>query len=93
MTVHTNDLYDMSLDSAAGTPGLLSVKEVGKILNISKSTLYRIIARGTLPHLRISSALRFSPADLEQYLTSCRVAAVGFEDVKTSLRIEKPDNG
>lgn len=45
--------------------------EVCEILQVSESTLERIVADGDLPALRIRSQLRFLEQDLLHYLSRC----------------------
>jgi len=56
---------------------LLDIEEVAHYLNVSKTAVYRLVARRTIPFHRFPGGLRFSMADVEQYLASCRVAPLG----------------
>lgn len=49
---------------------LLSVRDVAARLNVSVATVYGLITRGELPHLRISNAIRIRPSDLDAYIRS-----------------------
>ena len=50
---------------------LLTAKEVTELLNISRSTMYLLIASGELHVIRITSrALRFRPEDVRLYLST-----------------------
>jgi excisionase family DNA binding protein len=51
---------------------LLSVRQVAARLGVSTRIVYRLAERGELAHLRISNAIRVSPADLEAFLASKR---------------------
>lgn len=51
---------------------LLSVAEVAERLRISTATVYKLIERGEVAHIRVSNAIRFSRADLEQFLEKGR---------------------
>jgi excisionase family DNA binding protein len=48
---------------------LSTVREVAARLNVSASTVYQLCERGELPHVRVSNAIRVSPADLAAYLS------------------------
>jgi excisionase family DNA binding protein len=47
---------------------ILTVGEVAKKLRISKATVYKMIDRGELSHVRISNSIRVDPAELERKL-------------------------
>ncbi len=47
---------------------LLTVREVAERLGVCRATVYAMVERGELPHVRIASAIRFHPADLAAYL-------------------------
>jgi excisionase family DNA binding protein len=47
---------------------LLTVREVAARLRVQPVTVYRLCARGSLPHLRVSNAIRVRTEDLEDYL-------------------------
>jgi excisionase family DNA binding protein len=51
------------------SPGLLSVRDVARLLNVSKATVYKLVARGDLPHVRVSSAIRVVREDLGALLS------------------------
>jgi excisionase family DNA binding protein len=58
-----------------GTGGdrLLSVNEVARRLDVCSATVYKLCARGMLPHMRVLNAVRISPHDLEGFIASrCR---------------------
>jgi excisionase family DNA binding protein len=42
-----------------GTECLLTVADVAQVLRVSKATVYRLVAEGKLPHVRIGNAIRF----------------------------------
>ena len=46
------------------SPGLLTVREVARLLKVSTATVYKLILRGDLPHLRVSNAIRVAQEDL-----------------------------
>ncbi|MBU0732127.1 helix-turn-helix domain-containing protein [Patescibacteria group bacterium] len=47
---------------------LLTVSQVAKLLNLSKTTIYRLVETRQIPHYRISGSLRFSRKEIEEYL-------------------------
>jgi excisionase family DNA binding protein len=48
------------------------VKQVAARLGICAATVYTLTERGELPHVRISNAIRFEPADLEAFIAARR---------------------
>jgi len=51
---------------------LMNVDEVSKILNISKSKVYRMIKAGELPSVLVGYSKRVHPDDLKKYINSFR---------------------
>jgi excisionase family DNA binding protein len=51
-----------------GTERLLTVREVAERLTVCAATVYGLCQRGELPHVRVSNAIRFRPADVEAFL-------------------------
>ena len=45
----------------------LRVREVAAQLRVSTAMVYRLIERGELTHVRVSNAIRISPAELAAY--------------------------
>lgn len=43
----------------------MSVREVAARLGVCNATVYALVRRGQLPHIRVSNAIRIAPADLE----------------------------
>ena len=52
----------------------LKMADIAAQLNVSRSTVYRLIKTGALPAVRIGKNFRVRPADLEAYLTGARAA-------------------
>ena len=62
-----------------GGERLLSVGEVAGKLGVSAATVYALVERGELAHVRVSNAIRVAPADLEAFITSRRVVGSGMK--------------
>ena len=52
---------------------LLKAAEVAKVLNISRSLVYRLIHTGEIPSIRINQAVRVHQDDLNSYIESNRI--------------------
>jgi len=51
---------------------LLKATEVARILNISKSMVYRLMKNGKIPSVRINQAFRIRPEDLDKFIEENR---------------------
>jgi excisionase family DNA binding protein len=47
---------------------LMTVDEAAERLRVRPVTVYRLCARGALPHLRVSNAIRLRVEDLEDFV-------------------------
>ncbi len=47
---------------------LLKATEVAEILNISRSLAYKLLKNRTIPTVRVGTAIRVRPADLNNYI-------------------------
>lgn len=47
---------------------LLKASDVAKILNVSTAMAYRLMQVGEIPSVRIGTAVRVQPEDLENYI-------------------------
>ena len=47
---------------------LLTVREVAAALKVSTATVYRLVERGELAHLRVSNAIRIRVVDMESFV-------------------------
>ncbi len=47
---------------------LLRAHEVAKILNVSQALAYRLMQMGDIPCVRIGTAVRVRPEDLDEYI-------------------------
>ncbi|MBZ5648216.1 MAG: helix-turn-helix domain-containing protein [Acidobacteriia bacterium] len=58
-----------------GLQELLTAEQVASITGLSRETLaqWRSQRRG-VPYLKIGRAVRYDPADVQQYLRGCRVS-------------------
>ncbi len=54
---------------------LLTARQVAEELAISQSMVYALAARGEIPAVRIGTALRFEPSDVEAFVQACKVPA------------------
>ncbi len=56
--------------STTSSPAYLSVREVAKLLRVSRRTAYALVESGALPALRLTptGAWRIPAADLERFL-------------------------
>ena len=51
---------------------LLKASEVARILNISRSLVYRLIHTGKIPHVRINQSVRVRQDDLNTFIEGNR---------------------
>ena len=59
---------DINTVSIADEARLLKVKDVAKILNISKSLAYRLTQTGEIPVVKVNSAVRVRLTDLNEFI-------------------------
>lgn len=55
---------------------LLSINDLAKFFNISKSTAYRIVESRKMPFYKISGALRFAEKDILKYLEDHKIEPI-----------------
>ena len=55
---------------------LLKPAEVSRMLNVSKSTVYRILKSGALPTVKVGFSKRVHPDDLNHFIDDCRKSMV-----------------
>lgn len=58
--------------SAFDSPGVMRMKAAENYLQVSRATLYRLIARGEIRSLKIGSARRIPVAALEAYIAGSK---------------------
>lgn len=51
--------------------------ELAEYLRISPRTIYRMVQKRELPFIKIRGRVRFQQEDIEKYLESVRVEAIG----------------
>ena len=51
-----------------GIEGLLTVREVAKLLRVCTATVYKWAAAGVLPHIRIVNVIRVQPDDFARFV-------------------------
>lgn len=59
-----------------GTPGLLTIKEAAAQLGLSQKYLYKLVSDKKIDFVRLGTAIRFNPADLDQWIADRTVPAV-----------------
>lgn len=52
------------------SPGLLTVEQMSKLLQVSNKTGYQLVAKGLVQSFRIGACLRIPRASLEAYVTA-----------------------
>lgn len=57
--------------------GRLRYREAAEYLGIAEITLRRWVSERRIEHLKVGKAVLFNPADLEAFIESNRVPAVG----------------
>jgi excisionase family DNA binding protein len=55
---------------------LLKADDVARLLNISKPMAYRLMQRGDIAVIRINSAVRVKPSDLQAYIDRSRTEGI-----------------
>lgn len=54
---------------------MLAKKDVAKILNVSPTTIYRMVGKGELKAHKVRGSIRFKPSDVEAYLAANAIKA------------------
>jgi excisionase family DNA binding protein len=50
------------------TDNLLTVQEVANRLNVSRPTVYRLVKKGKIQHIKVEGSIRIKPGDLESFI-------------------------
>src|SRR5262249_19178187 len=56
-------------DERGALERLLNVRQVAELLGLSTATVYSLVERGELPHVRVSASIRFESSAIEAYIT------------------------
>lgn len=56
---------------------LLNIYQTAQRLSISKGTLYRLIDKRKIRFYKIGGSLKFRLEDIEEYIDSCCIEAIG----------------
>jgi excisionase family DNA binding protein len=62
---------------------LLDANEAARLLKVPRSTLYELVRSRGLPHVRVGRALRFTRADLGQWVSEHTVGAYRVEPTRS----------
>jgi excisionase family DNA binding protein len=65
-----NDFHIPMEMKKPGDTVLLTVPDVAKLLSISPSMVYTLVQRRAIPAVRIGTAVRLRPCDVESYIQS-----------------------
>jgi len=57
-------------------PNAISAKQLLTLLNISETTLYEMVANGTIPYFRIGTIIRFDPARIADWLRKHEIVPI-----------------
>jgi excisionase family DNA binding protein len=52
---------------------LWDINELGKFINVKAATLRKYVALRKIPFVKVGRLVRFSPSEIEQWLTHCKV--------------------
>jgi excisionase family DNA binding protein len=52
---------------------LWDINELGKVINVKAATLRKYVALRKIPFVKVGRLVRFSPLEIEQWLTHCKV--------------------
>lgn len=68
------------------TDHFYTVRTLAERLVVKPLTIYRLVAEGKLPAVRIGRAIRFDPDRIEAFLASVQVGPEGLNDGRTEGR-------
>ncbi len=66
---------EQTITTIQETECLLKASEVARILNISRSLVYRLIHTGKIAHIRVNQAVRVRQGDLNKFIEGNRTEA------------------
>jgi len=52
---------------------LLSTKELSKLLNVDRKTIYKFVKNGDLPYIKITKGYKFHPSDVAELIQNKKV--------------------
>ena len=64
------------MDIGSNVKNLITPEDLMKLLNISKSSVYRLVDKRSIPFYKIGGNLRFSIIDIEGYLNKVKVEPI-----------------
>jgi excisionase family DNA binding protein len=67
---------------------LIDIIELGKLTSIKIATLRKYVAKRKIPFVKVGRLVRFRPSEIDEWIASRAVAAVGTDATKT-VREEK----
>ena len=56
--------------ASASVREFMGIRELADMLDVSTSTVYKLLEKNQLPHLRVRSAIRIQRAAVEAYIAS-----------------------
>ena len=68
------------------TDQFYTVKTLAEKLAVKPLTIYRLIADGKLPAMKIGRSIRFNPADIDTFLQTVRIKPEGLKNKKKESR-------
>lgn len=75
----SNEITEPPCERAASIeplPNLLTVAELVPLLGISRTTVYEMVTKRQIPHLRIGMMIRFDPGEIARWLRLKTVGSV-----------------
>ena len=69
-----HDRYMSPVDHGRLDPPVLTRHDVAELLNLSVRTIDRLVAAGELSHHRLADLVRFTQADVTEYIDQSRVS-------------------
>jgi excisionase family DNA binding protein len=69
-------MYKMANPELVKDEELLKADDIARLLNISKPMAYRLMQRGEIAVIRINTAVRVKPSDLQAYIERSRTGSI-----------------